>query len=273
MKYKEPNKKRISILVLLTYILMVVVNIVANVLPLNGVKTSEVSDKYPNLFAPIGYTFGIWLVIYVLLAIYVSYQFKFNSRRPDNNDRVVRKVNSYFIITNILNSLWIVAWHFGIIGFSLILMVLLLFFLIMIRITISNRSSMNKHEQRSIQIPFSIYFAWITLATVTNVVTYLVSTNWDRLGYDEVFITVIVILISLFISIVTALRFGDIIYSGVIIWSFLGILIKHISSDYFSGAYPIIIKVLIFSIIATIVTMIYIIVSKRPRRRRRKHSN
>jgi len=57
-----------------SYILMVTVNALANILPINGVNTGQVSDAYPNLFAPAGVTFSIWGVIYILLGIHVLYQ-------------------------------------------------------------------------------------------------------------------------------------------------------------------------------------------------------
>jgi len=73
----EIQTRRVStrLLVLAAYLVMVLVNALANILPLNGVTTGEVSDSYPNLFAPAGLTFAIWGVIYLALAGYVLYQF------------------------------------------------------------------------------------------------------------------------------------------------------------------------------------------------------
>lgn len=59
--------------VIITYILMIAVNGLMNALPINGMNTGNVSDAYPNLFAPAGITFPIWGVIYILLAIYTLY--------------------------------------------------------------------------------------------------------------------------------------------------------------------------------------------------------
>ena len=67
-------KKSIQALAAATFILMVVVNALANILPINGIGTGAVSDSYPNLFAPAGITFAIWGVIYLLLAAYTVFQ-------------------------------------------------------------------------------------------------------------------------------------------------------------------------------------------------------
>ena len=49
----------LSILNLLGFLGTVIVNALANILPLNGITTGELSDLYPNLFVPAGLTFAI----------------------------------------------------------------------------------------------------------------------------------------------------------------------------------------------------------------------
>jgi hypothetical protein len=49
---------------------MVIVNYLAVALSLNNKTTGELSDQHPNLFVPPGFTFSIWGVIYLLLAIF-----------------------------------------------------------------------------------------------------------------------------------------------------------------------------------------------------------
>jgi len=56
------------------------VNLLANVIPLNGVTTGAVADSYPNLFTPPGYVFAIWGVIYILLGVFMVYQVRANQR-------------------------------------------------------------------------------------------------------------------------------------------------------------------------------------------------
>ena len=63
----------LPILNLLGFLGTVIVNGLANALPLNNKTTGELSDQYPNLFVPAGLTFSIWGIIYILLAIFVTY--------------------------------------------------------------------------------------------------------------------------------------------------------------------------------------------------------
>ena len=71
-KSKENRQQRVIAAV--AFVVMVSVNALANILPFNGQTSGAVSDKYANLFAPAGFTFAIWSVIYLLLGAYTLYQ-------------------------------------------------------------------------------------------------------------------------------------------------------------------------------------------------------
>ena len=60
--------------VIAAFLLVIVVNGMANGVPLGGRTTGEISAAYPTLFTPAGFTFGIWGLIYTLLTCFVIYQ-------------------------------------------------------------------------------------------------------------------------------------------------------------------------------------------------------
>jgi hypothetical protein len=227
-----------KILALIAYIAMIVVNFLATSLPINNRGTGEISDAYSNLFAPAGITFSIWGLIYLLLAIYVIYQFK------SKNDGLLKKINIFFIITSIANILWIFAWHYDFIGTSLILMLVLLFGLIKIADTLRS-NELTKEEKRFIKIPFSIYFGWITVATIANVTVFLVSINWGGFGIAEFIWTSIILLIGATIGILRMNKDKSVAYGLVLVWAYLGILLKHLSTDGFAGQYTVVITTVI----------------------------
>ena len=83
------NKSR-SILLLavlnsLGFLGTVIINALANIIPINNKTTGELSDQYPNLFVPAGLTFSIWAVIYLLLAIFVIYALIIAIKKDDQN--------------------------------------------------------------------------------------------------------------------------------------------------------------------------------------------
>jgi hypothetical protein len=235
----------IKIFTIITFIAMVVVNFLANSLPINNRSTGTISDAYPNLFAPAGLTFSIWGLIYLLLAGYVLYQFMpFKEKRSQKKELLLKKINILFIATSIANISWIFAWHYDIIGLSVVIMAVLLILLIKIA-DIIRVEKMTTLEKIFISTPFSIYFGWITVAAIANITIFLVSIGWNGFGIADFIWTSIILLIGSLIGILRMHKDKNIAYGLVLIWAYLGILFKHLSSNGFSGQYP--------SIIATVI--------------------
>ena len=104
--------RTLQLLNLLGFILVIVLNGLANALPINGYTTGELSDRYPNLFVPAGFTFSIWGVIYLLLLVFVIYQIRnwWSKHRLDMS--FVQKIGPWFAISCLANASWIIAWHY-----------------------------------------------------------------------------------------------------------------------------------------------------------------
>lgn len=232
----------IKIIALFTYVAMVVTNYMATSLPLNNRSTGEISDAYPNLFAPDGPAFSIWGLIYLLLGIYVIYQFINKDQRVDN---IIRKINIIFIINALANISWIFAWHYDFIGLSVILMAILLTTLIYIA-DILRKEQFNSIEKFIIRAPFSIYFGWITVATIANITVFLVSIGWNGFGIADYVWMSIVLLVGAVIGILRMWKDKNAIYGLVLVWAYSWILFKHISVDGFGGQYINIIATIIF---------------------------
>lgn len=259
-------KMRITVirfLTAVTFIVMIIINALANIIPINGLNTGQVSDYYKNLFAPAGYTFSIWGLIYILLAGYTIYQFRFSQGNIRGFSRMLfEKVGVYFSISSIANTLWIFSWHYRIIYLSMFFMLIILVCLILINQVI-NKADLSRRERIFIKLPFSVYFGWITVATIANATTLLVSLGWNRFGISEQLWTVIIISIGLIISVVTILKFRDISYGFVVIWAYLGIAVKHTTASGFSGQYPAVIYTTIICISLLFVVVAYIFVLNR----------
>ena len=126
----------VKLFLTVTYIVMVATNYLANALPLNGIQTGEVSDSYPNLFAPAGITFSIWGLIYLLLAIHLLHQWGLFHRVGANNGAVLRKVAVLFAATSLANTAWVFSWHYDFIFVSTVLIATILVLLAVIAVTL-----------------------------------------------------------------------------------------------------------------------------------------
>ncbi|MGB4595328.1 MAG: hypothetical protein WBI14_05425 [Anaerolineaceae bacterium] len=253
---------KISIFVLITYLGMVIVNGLANTLPINGMITGDISDSYPNLFAPTGITFIIWGVIYLLLAGHTAYQLGlFQKDKQSVKNELLDKVGTLFAISSIANIGWIFSWHYKIIPLSMIFMLVILVCLMLINIRI-NKEKLTTNEKLFIRLPFSVYFGWITVATIANATVLLVSvvgSNLNLLGISEVAWTVATLLVGLLIGAFTTYRNRDIPYGLVIVWAYIGILIKHLLAepDGFNSQYPAVIFTVVASLVVLIITLVY----------------
>lgn len=202
-------------------------------------------------------------LIYLLLAGYTLYQLGFfNLDTRGFKGDLLEKVGLYFSVSSIANATWIFSWHYHLIGLSVLLMLIILVCLILIVREI-NFVELSLREKIFIRLPFSVYFGWITVATIANATTLLVSLGWDGFGISEPTWTVIMIAVGLVIGITTMLRNRDIAYGLVIIWAYAGIFIKHISVSGFTGQYPAVITSLIVCIALLLIGGGYIFISER----------
>lgn len=254
MMNQKKSPTIINYLVIVFYLAMVGVNALANILPINGITTGEVSDSYPNLFAPAGLTFSIWGVIYLLLGIYSVYQLlDYRKTRDNSKARLLNRIGFIFILSCLANIGWILAWHNLWIGISTILIFFLLICLIVINQMTKKTSQFTNWEKILIRVPFSIYFGWITVASIANVTTLLVDLNWNGWGFSEQAWTIVILLVGLVIALVTMISNRDIIYGLTVIWAYLGIAIKHYSTSGFNGEYPPIIVTVVVSMLVLLI--------------------
>lgn len=227
------------------YVAMVAVNYLANALPIGGVTTGEASDAYPNLFTPAGLTFSIWGLIYLLLLGYTLYQFGLGQKdRGAAREATFALVNKYFLLTSLANIAWIFAWHYGIIWLSVLIMLAFLALLIMIAGKV-NAEAYSPREELFIRAPFSVYFGWITVATIANITVLLVSLGWNGFGLSDAVWTVIILFVGALIGTWRTLKDRNIYYGLVLVWAYGGILLKHSSAAGYNGAYPVVITAVI----------------------------
>lgn len=255
---KRKSNIVIRLTVCITYIIMVITNTLANTLPINGRGTGEVSDSYQNLFAPAGITFAIWGLIYLLLFVYTINQFTRHNRYSEKKKIIFDKIGILFSISSISNTLWIFAWHYDIIWLSLILMVVILICLITINLMLRNMD-FSFTENLMMKLPFTVYFGWITIATIANATTFLVSINWNGFSLSEVFWTNTIIVVGAIIGCKNILFYKSSAYGGVLVWAYLGIALKHLSLAGFDGRYPSVIITVFVSILLLIIAEILLI--------------
>lgn len=248
----------LAILNIMFFLGMITVNALANILPINGLNTGELSAFYPNLFVPAGLTFSIWGLIYILLFIYVIYALVIAIK--GNKGTLCIKTQLAFALTCILNAVWIIFWHYKLIIWAELIMLALLFTLIYLFLQTSKFDTKGMLKTLAISAPISIYLGWITVATIANTTALLVAKNWGAWGIPENIWTITLILIATGITIIMLFKKQKICYALVIIWALIGIYIKRCSADIL---YKDIIFTLSLSLGILILVSLFILIKKR----------
>ena len=210
----------------LSLLLVIVVNALANILPINNLNTGQISDFYPVLFTPAGYVFAIWGLIYFTLIVFSLYQLLPGQRY---NPRI-KRIGMWFFLANLFNVGWIFAWHYLQVPSSMVMMLALLISLLFIYLRLDiGRSEVNRIEAAFINFPFSVYLGWISVATIANFSVLFYTLGWDGFGISAEIWTVIVLAVGTVLGIAMIRLRNEIAYPLVLVWAFAGILFKPAS--------------------------------------------
>jgi hypothetical protein len=213
-----------QLVVIVTILVTLVVNGLANALPINGLNTGGISDRFQVYFVPAGYVFSIWGVIYLGLIAFAIFQALPSQRE---NPRL-RATGWWISLGGLANSAWIFLWHYEQFPLTLAAMLVLLATLIVTYLSLGiGRTAVPTAERWVAHLPFSIYLGWITVATVANVTSLLDFLNWDSFGIAPEIWMGIVLAAVLVIAVLMNFTRRDVAYAAVILWALAGISAKH----------------------------------------------
>jgi hypothetical protein len=222
-----------QVVVVLSTVVTLTVNALANALPLNGQTTGEVSDRFKVYFVPAGYVFSIWSLIYALLIALTVYQ----ALPAQRENPALRRVGYLYALSCLANSAWIFLWHYELFPLTLLAMLALLGLLIAIYLNLGiGRTPASSGERWLVRLPFSVYLGWITVATIANVSSLLYFLEWDGWGISPEAWTVIMLVAATAITAATLFTRRDVAYGLVIVWALAGIGVKHAGTPVVSPA-------------------------------------
>ena len=219
--------KRMSVSQIITIVATVItitINGLANSLPLNGLTTGEISDRFEIYFVPAGYVFSIWGLIYLGMIIYSIFQ----ALPKQRGNAVLKSIAPYYWVSSLANSSWIFMWHYERFLLTLPFMLVILISLLAIYRILSSVDGVQKWL---VKLPFSIYLGWITVATVANISQFLYFNNWGAWGISGAIWAIIMLGVASLLGLAMAWRESDSPYLLVLIWAFVGITVSQADSQ------------------------------------------
>jgi hypothetical protein len=148
---------------------------------------------------------------------------------PRNRDKPFHeKISFLFILSGLLNVSWLFLWQYGLFTYSVIFMFGLLASLIAIYLRLDiGKADVSLNERICVQLPFSVYMGWITVASIANVAVALTALGWNGAGIDPSIWAAFVVAVALVITLIAIVTRKDVAYSLVIMWALYGIMTKQ----------------------------------------------
>lgn len=240
--------------------LVLTINALANILPINGMNTGEISGLYPNLFVPAGFTFSIWGVIYLLLLTY-NISFTYYVLHPQKNQQIssyINAINPLFLLSCLFNASWILAWHYLQPFLSILIMISLLITLTVLFVkSISFYTSFSLYDRLFLHAPFVVYLGWISVATIANITAGLVKWEWNGFGISGIAWSSIMMMVAILLSLYVTFRYRVYSFSLVIAWALWGI---HEAQ---SGKDPLLNWIPLSGISILLIQLVYMLLTKK----------
>lgn len=234
-------------LVVFSIIALIVMNYLSNTGLFGGQTNGDVSAKYNTLITPAGYAFAIWGIIFLGLLAFAVYQ-AVPSQRTNPRFRAI----GWWVVLNAFgNAIWSPLFNTEYIGLALLFILVMLFSLVVIEQRLLVRresggyagtgaallptdpdmtlpeSSAPLLETWLARIPFSMYFGWLTVATILNVAVYLKATAVSLMGLSESAWATVILIVGLLIGAVVFNRFRSVAYMLVLAWAYVAIAVKQ----------------------------------------------
>lgn len=181
-------------------------------------NVGSVATENQAIIQPAGYAFSIWGAIYLLIFIWLI---KLYFSKSEQN--VVERLKLWPLINFLFNGLWILTFTAGWIGLSTIVIFILLFTIVKIYL------EMTKGKVHWFyRFPFSIYFAWVSAASIVNIFTLAVSNNIEIfLGLSELSWTMIALVLFTSFAVTISFNYRDWLFPLVTVWAYIGIFSEN----------------------------------------------
>jgi len=202
---------------------------------------------------PASYAFSIWGLIYLASLAFTIYQIL----PQQTYDTLLKDIRLFILISFFGTSLWLVfaklKWVW--VCFACILIILfglgISFYVISFHFSdISVKSDPTTSETLLLIAPISIFFGWITVATIANLAVALKGSQIMSDGISEVIWSVILLLVaSTGACLVIYYSKGNLWYACTILWAFFAIVIANLKKTLYKWV-AITASIMIFAVIS-----------------------
>ena len=224
---KLKKQQSLSILNFLAVLFAISINYYSQIHTINGNRVSDMSAKYSNLFTPAGYAFAIWGIIFIAIFIFAAYQI-YRTLILKKTFDFISQTSGWFVLANVANGFWIIAWLYDYTLLSVAIMLVILFSLL--KIVANTDMERRRVPAKTIVFawwPISIYAGWISVATIANIAAYLSKIGWDGGFLSPITWTILLIVIATLLNLFLIFTRGMREFAIVGAWALIAIYVRH----------------------------------------------
>lgn len=219
-------RRSLAIATLVAIIATLLVNTLSNFFPPGGQNVGEIANTVLSgvLITPANYAFIIWGLIYVGLIAYGVYQLQPAQQRHP----LFWRINSLLIVACIAQIIWIFCFTLQRFTLSIVPMLVILLALLGIYRRLGRGELRPSWQQRwLVQTPFSVYTAWISVATIVNIASALYAAGWGGWGLSDPLWTAMMLVVGGLVAGSIAVMRRDVPFVLVFAWAYGAIALRH----------------------------------------------
>jgi hypothetical protein len=251
-----------KILVGISFCSIIIVNALSFMIPIKGGNVAQIASWYPNYFTPSQYTFIIWIIIYFLLGAFAVYQYKIPQSSLVRKE-TVSLIRNIFMAYCIFNFVWMLSWLFDYLALST-MTIIAVSVCIGYLCRLLSSIELSAKDRLFIKLPFSILYGWLCITSAMNLVILLESVRFKGFGLPLSTWAVFTFLCVAVFALIQTYINKDIAFCLTVIWSYIGILVKHINNGELDRLYPYAVPVLIICILLLTGSAVYLAFLKKP---------
>lgn len=180
----------------------------------------QIVQRHSALFTPADYAFAIWGLIYLATLVQVVHQLLPSQRKVDVHDAVAK----WLTAANVLAMAWIVVFRHDLITLSVLVIALTLAVSCVLFIR-STRAVAQRELGKWALVPASLWFGWLSVATLANLSLWLVAMGWSDTGHPDW--TFAALGVATALGLLIGARYRNWIYPLVIAWADIAIWVER----------------------------------------------